>query len=243
MSEQHDSSTVECGASHLAHEGGLAETRLSRDQEDFPSLALRNAFGCVGHRLHFRLTAHHSHTGADSQAARERDGCPGVDFSQGLPDDLDGLDGIGQTFQFQLTEGTALVTASASSHGPDHVGGQDLSALAHWAHRRAASTTGSPKKSSSSRLTSPPLSPTRSPTVCSLPRLSRSTPCCMATPQSKAADADGKTAIIPSPRFLTSAPPVSVMAWRRIEKCVLRDLRPPPKARGSATARWSRQCQ
>src|ERR1700733_9916502 len=41
----------------------------------------------------------------------------------------------------------------------------------------------------------------------------------MATPQSRAADAEEKTAITPAPRFLTSVPPVSVMAWRRIEKC------------------------
>jgi hypothetical protein len=100
VSEQHDCPSVEGGASRLGHEGGLAETGLSRDQENFASVALGDAFGCVGHRLHFRVTAHHSHARADSQAARERDGCPGVDFSQGLPDNLDGLDRVGQAFQY-----------------------------------------------------------------------------------------------------------------------------------------------
>ena len=28
-----------------------------------------------------------------------------------------------------------------------------------------------------------------------------------------------KTTMTPSPRFLTSVPPASAMAWRRIEKC------------------------
>ena len=40
----------------------------------------------------------------------------------------------------------------------------------------------------------------------------------MATVHPIAADADPKTTMNPSPRFLTSAPPASVMAWRRIEK-------------------------
>src|ERR1022692_3711046 len=41
----------------------------------------------------------------------------------------------------------------------------------------------------------------------------------MATPQARAATAETKTTMSPSPRFLTSVPPDSAMAWRRIEKC------------------------
>jgi len=41
----------------------------------------------------------------------------------------------------------------------------------------------------------------------------------MATAQARAADAEPKTTMSPSPRFLTSVPPDSAMAWRRIEKC------------------------
>ena len=40
----------------------------------------------------------------------------------------------------------------------------------------------------------------------------------MATAQARAADAEEKTTISPSPRFFTSVPPASAMAWRRIEK-------------------------
>ena len=40
----------------------------------------------------------------------------------------------------------------------------------------------------------------------------------MATPLSSAADADAKTTMTPSPRFLTSVPPVSAIAWRSTEK-------------------------
>ena len=47
------------------------------------------------------------------------------------------------------------------------------------------------------------------------PRLSRSTPCCMATAQARAAEAEANTTISPSPRFLTSVPPASATAWRR----------------------------
>ena len=56
-----------------------------------------------------------------------------------------------------------------------------------------------------------------------------STPCCMATPQSKAADAEEKATMRPSPRFLTSVPPASVTACRRIEKC--------PRRTSSASAK------
>src|SRR5664280_907852 len=40
----------------------------------------------------------------------------------------------------------------------------------------------------------------------------------MATAQARAADAEPKTTMSPSPRFFTSVPPDSAMAWRRIEK-------------------------
>ena len=48
-------------------------------------------------------------------------------------------------------------------------------------------------------------------------RLDRSTPCCIATAQDKAAEAEVKATISPSPRCFTSVPPDSAMDWRRRE--------------------------
>ena len=79
------------------------------------------------------------------------------------------------------------------------------------AQSRAASTTGIAEVVPVFFADLPPLSPTRRPTECSRPRLSRSTPCCMATPQASAAEAEANTTMSPSPRFFTSVPPAWAM--------------------------------
>ena len=50
--------------------------------------------------------------------------------AEGLPEDLDRLDRVGQALEGQLPERPALVAVAPTGHGPDHVGRQDLAALA-----------------------------------------------------------------------------------------------------------------
>src|SRR4051794_33610298 len=52
-------------------------------------------------------------------------------------------------------------------------------------------------------------------------------PCCIATAHASAADAEPNTTISPSPRFFTSMPSVSAIAWRKIEKWPRRGANPP----------------
>lgn len=83
---------------------------------------------------------------------------------------------------------------------------------------RAASTTGLPKTSSSSKVTSPRARPTRMASGAAPRRTRRSTACCMATAQLTASAAELKTAKMPSPSVLISSPPWWSIASRRALK-------------------------
>ena len=58
----------------------------------------------------------------------------------------------------------------------------------------------------------------------------------MATAHDRAADATGKTTMIPSPRVLTSLPPEAATAWRSAEKCARRNSPAASVLRAEASA-------
>jgi hypothetical protein len=80
------------------------------------------------------------------------------------------------------------------------------------ATRRAASTTGVPKTSSSSKLTSPKARPTRMTSGTPARRACPSTACYIAMAQATASAAAPKMASTPSPSVFTCFPPVRSMA-------------------------------
>ena len=218
VAEQHTGPGVEGGPGRLGHERGLAQTGLARDEEHLAPLARGDALGGVGHGLHLGFASDHTHGGAHGQTAGQRDGRSRCRPRRGVP-----------TAPRRSRPGRAVPSGSV----PRGSGTRDGCADRPWpaprrrpgsARSRRWHTAGPPRRPGprSSRrplwLTSPPLSPTRRPTECSRLRLSRSTPCCMATAQARAAEAEAKTTMSPSPRFFTSVPPASAMAWRRIEK-------------------------
>ena len=165
-----------------------------------------DALGGVGHRLHLGFASDHTHGRAHGQTTGQRDGRPGVGPSEGLPQHLDGLDRVGQSLQGQFPERAALVTIAPTGHRPHHVGGQDLPALAGG--------------------TQPGRLDDRVPEVVVV--LSGDLPAAQAHPQThrvlpvavvpfdallhghgaaRAAEAEPKTTMSPSPRFFTSVPP------------------------------------
>ncbi len=106
---------------------------------------------------------------------------PGVGTAEGLPEHLDGLDGVGQSFQGRALRSGGIRDGCVDRPWPAPRRRPGSARSRRW-HR--AEPPRRPGRRSSRRplgSTSPPLSPTRRPTECSRPRLSRSTPCCMAT--------------------------------------------------------------
>ena len=91
--------------------------------------------------------------------------------------------------------------------------------LSAAATRRAASTTGVPKTSPSSKATSPMARPTRNAIGTGADRDWCSVASWAATAAARAATADGKVAMTPSPVFFTSDPPWAATTSRRRAKC------------------------
>ena len=92
------------------------------------------------------------------------------------------------------------------------------------AQSRAASITGVPKQSPSSKVTSPALVPIRISRGAALPpeRLWRSSACWMATAAATASDAPENVAITPSPKFFTRHPRFASMEPERRWSCFRR---------------------
>ena len=130
VAEQHASPAVEGGPRRFGHQGGLAQTGLARDQEHLAPFARRDALGGVGHRLQSRTPGPPPHTGAHSQTAGSGTAPRIAAPPRGSQSTSTVSTGSGRPFRVQLSEGAALVTVAASSHGRHHVGGQDLPALA-----------------------------------------------------------------------------------------------------------------
>jgi len=80
--------------------------------------------------LHLGFASHNTHAGANSQAVGERDGCPRDGCSQGFPEHLDRLDGVGQSFQGQAPVCFELVTGTTPGRESHPLRRQDLPALA-----------------------------------------------------------------------------------------------------------------
>ena len=128
MPEQHTPIAVERGPGRLGHERGLAEAGLTRDEDHLPDAAA-DTLERIQDRRRLGFPAHDTCGGAHAEARRQRDDRPGCGPLGRVPQDLDGLDGIGQTFEGELAERTVFVSAAAPSRQPHDVRSQDLPAL------------------------------------------------------------------------------------------------------------------
>ena len=129
------------------------------------------------------------------------------DISERLPADLECLDRLGQALQLELPERRKGMRSCAGRPWPAR-------GRRPGSGRLRPGRTGGPPRSPGRRSSRPPpwsprrhSAPRAAPEGRSAPALSRSTACCMATAQDRAAEAAGNTTISPSPRFLTSVPP------------------------------------
>ncbi len=136
----------------------------------------------------------------------------------GFPEDLDGRYRSGEALELEIADRGERLRRMTAHSQPQELGGQDLSALGQRAQARA-STTGSPKKPPSSSVASPVASPMRTPSGVSDRRLCRSIPWSISTPHATARLGLEKTTMSPSPRFLTSRPPIASIDARSIPKC------------------------
>ena len=155
---------------------------------------------------------------ARGQTTGQRSRGPAVGSSKRLPDHFNGFDRVGHALQGQLAERPACRDGCAArpSIAPTRVA--RTCPPSHRAHEagRFDDRVAEVVVVFSADLPAAQADPQTD--ACSRSRLSRSTPCCMATAQARAADAEPKTTMSPSPRFFTSVPPASAMAWRRMEK-------------------------
>ena len=144
VAEQNTGPTVEGDPCCIGHERGLAQTGLARDEHHLAPLPRGDALVGIGDRRHLGLASDHAHGGAQGEARGERDGA-GIGPVEGLPDDFHGLQrgradpssdrGPSERHSCRLRRPAIKRTTSAARTCP----------VSQMAHRRAASTTGSPK--------------------------------------------------------------------------------------------------
>ena len=216
--------------------GALAGMRLARDEEHLAPLAPSNPLGGVDQSVQSAVASHNTSRRANGQTTRQGQRGSATGSSKRFPSHFDGLDGIGQALQGQLPEGPVFMT-TAPSGGQSHPRcRQDMSPVAHGAQARCFNDripkaivvlSGYFPTAEAHAQAHGMFSagydigeiPDEEPTGCSRHRLSRSTPCCIATAQARAADAEANITMSSSPKFFTSLPPASATAWRRIDKC------------------------
>ena len=117
----------------LGDERGLAQTGLARDEQHLASLAGGDPLDRVRHRRRSRLRGR-PHPTAGRTARRPGSGTRVRRSSaERFPAHLDGLHRIGQALQRQRPDRAACVAAAPTGHGPHHVRGEDLAALARRA--------------------------------------------------------------------------------------------------------------
>ena len=191
----------------LGRQAGLAHARLPRQQRQ-PQVAGHRLLPQLPEPLHLVLT------GDEGRPLLGEQGGQGNERREGLPANLANGNRFGEPLELERADiGEADASGAAAGHHLHDGGGQDLPGSGHL-HERAASTTGVPKTSPSSKRTSPSPMPMRMASAAWATTACRSTACCMATAHSAASAADPKTASTPSPRVLTSSPPVRWMALR-----------------------------
>ena len=130
VAEQHAGPVCERNAGRFGHQGRLAQTSLTRDQEELAVPTGRHPFEGIGDRRHLGFAADHADRRVDGQARWERDGVCGAIVTEGLPDHLHRLDRVGQAFEGQLPERPAFVAIATTGHPSEDVRRKDLSALA-----------------------------------------------------------------------------------------------------------------
>lgn len=130
VAEEDAGPLVERRLGHVGHQGGLAYTGFTGDEQHFAPLAFGDPLDGGRQQLELGRTADHRHGGTHRQPAGEGDGCSGIDAAQWCPEHFDRLDRIGQALQDHLAEWAAFVAVASSSRQPCQFGGQDLPALA-----------------------------------------------------------------------------------------------------------------
>ena len=167
VAEQHAGPVVEGGPGRLGHQRGLAETGLARDEHDLASFAAGHALYGIGDRLHLGLPPDHAHPGRTARrpeagSGRRRRLRPSGSQSTSTVS-TGRADPSGSA---RRASGIRDGCAGRPSVAHD-VRGQDLAA-SHTGRRVGPPRRPDPRSSRRPRwLTSPPLSPTRRPTVCS----------------------------------------------------------------------------
>ena len=128
--QEHARPALECRPGRLGDKGGLAYAGLTRDEQHLALVAPGDALGGIQQRLQLGFPSDHADRRPHNEATRKRDGGTGVGPAEGLPEHLDRLDGVGQSFQDESSDRAAFVTAAPTGHSPHHVGRQNLPALA-----------------------------------------------------------------------------------------------------------------
>jgi hypothetical protein len=102
VAEHHTCPGVEGGPGRFGYQSRLAETGLAGDEQYLAPIAGGHALGGVDHRLHFGVTSDDADCGSHSQTGGEGNGGPRVEPSDGLPQNLDRLDGVREALQDQF---------------------------------------------------------------------------------------------------------------------------------------------
>ena len=219
LAEEHRDALVVCSVRRVRGQTGLAHPGFAGDEGNAQSSFGRRLLAQLGQERQLGSRPENPKSPPAAYWARRtgRDTLRRAVLAHGLPTRFDRRDGTREAFQLEGPQRDELERGVTAHGEARQLGGQDLAGRGRGT-QTGGLDDGVPEEVPSSSMASPVARPIRTSSAVSPRRLWRSSACWISTAQENARLALEKTIMSPSPRFLTSLPPVDSTAARRRRK-------------------------